>query len=736
MNRRRLCHIGAIVALFAAGVTGAAWAQSGATGRQADEKPGQGFDQAIITADEISYNDAQATVIARGNVEVVQSGRILLADSVDYNQREDSVVATGNVVILEPGGEIVFADRVELSDEMREGVIENIRIQFANDSRFAANGARRIGGTKTVMRRAVYSPCRICQDNPDRAPLWQLKATTIVHDQEAKDVTYTNAWLEFYGIPIAYTPYFSHPDPTVERQSGLLAPRFGTSSVFGAYSRTPVFWAVTDSIDITVEPIVLTKERPVLALEYRQQFNNGLLESSGSVTRADRLVGDPTAPTTETDKTRGHFYSVGRFDINDDWRWGFDYRLASDRTYLDRYNFFGDPGDTLENTLFVEGFHGRSYSAAKLFGYQDLRLTDPVDEPLILPMIDHNYMGEADGIGGRWSLDTNFRSTVRKDDWNTRRLSLNGGYLLPMIADFGLVTTVSASLRADAYHLDGVTVIGQTQNNVLETRIVPRLAVESRYPFVRGTDGTQIVVEPVVSIFAAPNTKNPSAIPDEDSVVIELDDTNVLSADRIPGLDKVETGQRVVYGLRVGLYGRNGGRITTFLGQSYRLPDDGPLAATTDIEQGRSDYVGRLEIVPSKYLDLLYRFRAARKDAKLLRSELSIGLGPPAFRLEGEYIFIASEASAGLFPDREEVTASFTSQLTDFWSLGLFSQIDLTQNGGTIKHGAKMTYEDECFRLEFGFRRDFTRTLDIEDQSVFFVDFVFSNLGNVTKSRN
>jgi LPS-assembly protein len=186
----------------------------------------------------------------------------------------------------------------------------------------------------------------------------------------------------------------------------------------------------------------------------------------------------------------------------------------------------------------------------------------------------------------------------------------------------------------------------------------------------------------------------------------------------------------------MGLYGKNGGRMTAFLGQSYRLPDDGPLSDTTDIEQGRSDYVGRLEIVPSKYLDLLYRFRAARKDAKLLRSELSIGLGPPAFRFEGEYIFIASEASAGLFPDREEVTASFTSQLTDFWSLGLFSQIDLTQNGGTIKHGAKVTYEDECFRLEFGFRRDFTRTLDIEDQSVFFVDFVFSNLGNVTKSRN
>ncbi len=736
MNARWPGHIGALVALFAAGVTGAAWAQSSATDRQAGENPAQIIDQAIITADDISYDEAQDTVIARGNVQVVQGERILRAESVNYNQRQDTVVATGNVVIMEPGGEVVFADRVELSDAMREGIIENIRIQFADDSRFAANGARRIGGAKTVMRRAVYSPCKICQDDPDRAPLWQLKASTIVHDQDSKDVTYTNAWLELYGIPIAYTPYFSHPDPTVERRSGLLAPRFGSSSVFGAFSRTPAFWAVSDSIDMTIEPIVLTEERPVLALEYRQQFNSGLFESSGSITRADRLVGDPNSPTLEKDEIRGHFYNVGRFDIDDDWRWGFDYRRASDRTYLDRYGFFGKPGDTLESNLFVEGFHGRSYSTANLFGYQDLRLTDPVDEPLIVPMIDYNYLGEADGIGGRWGLDSNFRSTVRKSGLNTRRLSLEGGYLMPMIADIGLVTTVSASVRADAYHLDGVEVSGQIENDVLETRVVPRLAVESRFPFVRGTDGMQIVLEPVVSAFAAPNTKNPSAIPDEDSVVIELDDTNILSADRIPGRDKVETGQRVVYGLRAGLYGERGGRMFAFLGQSYRLPDDGPLSETTDIEQGRSDFVGRLEIVPNKYLDLLYRFRAAENDGQLLRSELSAGLGPPAFRLEGDYIFIATEASAGLFPDREELTARFTSQLTDFWSLDMFSQRDLTSNGGTIEHGARVTYEDECFRLEIGFRRDFTKTLDIEDQNVFFVDFVFSNLGDVRTSRN
>lgn len=693
--------------------------------------------QAVISADEITYDEILGAVTARGNVEIAHGERILLADSVRYDQRTDTVVASGEVVLLEPNGEVMFADYVELSDEMRNGVIENIRIILADDSRFAANGARRIDGKKTVLRRAVYSPCKVCADEPERPPVWQIKAGTIVYDQESRDITYTNAWLELYGIPVAYTPYLTHPDPTVDRRSGLLTPRFGTSTVFGAYIRTPVFWEINDSIDATIEPIIPTKQPPILALEYRQRFNSGYFETSGSVTKADRETGDSLNPTVEEDVTRGHLFSEGRFDLNDDWRWGFDYRKSTDRTYLDRYDFFGDPGETLESDIFVEGFHGRSYSNAEIIGYQDLRLTDPVDEPLILPVMDYNFTSEADRISGRWSLDTNFRSMVRDDGGpNTRRFSLKGGYLVSAIADIGLVMTVSASVQADVYHLDRTDVGGETENNVWETRVIPRLAAEMRYPFVRGTGGIRQVVEPVVAVIAAPNIENPDGIPPEDNPGFELDDTNLFREDRIPGLDRVETGQRIVYGLRGGLYGEKGGRLTGFIGQSYRLDDNGAMAAETGIEQGQSDYVGRLEAAPNKYLDLLYRFRAAKDDWQILRSELELSVGPPAFKLSGDYIFIASEASAGLFPDREELRAEFNSQLSDFWSVGLHMRRDLTSDGGTLEHGVRLTYEDECFKLNASFRRDFTSSTDIEEENIFSVELVFKNLGNVTAKQS
>ncbi len=695
-------------------------------------KEAENHEQAVISADEISYDESLNSVFATGNVEVAYGERILLADSVRYDRNQNSVVASGNIVLLEPSGEVMFAEYVDLKDQLRNGIIENMRILLSDDSRFAANGARRVDGRKTIMRKAVFSPCKVCEEEPDRPPLWQLKASTIIHDQDDRDITYYNAWLELFGVPVFYTPYLTHPDPTAERRSGLLTPRAGSSTIFGGFLRVPLFLAFSESIDMTVEPIITAKEPPILGLEYRQSFNNGLIKFSGSGTRADRESGDQLAPTIEQDVTRGHLFAEGGFDLDENWRTGFDYRRASDPTYLDRYDFFGDYGETLESKAFVEGFHGRTYSTGNTFGYQDLRLTDAEEEPVVLPSFDHNYLSEADGQGGRWSVDANFRSTLRDEGPNTRRLSVKGGYAIPFISDYGLATTVSASVQADGYHMDQVEVEGENENNVLAGRVIPRAAIEMRYPFVRGGQGIRQVIEPVAAFIAAPNNGNPAEIPEEDSVVVELDDTNLFSEDQIPGLDRVDTGQRAVYGLKAGLYGDRGGRMTGFVGQSYRLDNENRDGDTSDLHNGKSDYVGRLLISPDKYMDLLYRFRLAENDMKLMRGETSVALGPPSLRLTGDHIYIAAEASNGLYPDREEINADLSSQLTDYWSVGMNTRRDMTKDGGPLEHGARITYEDECFRLALIFRRDFTSSVDLEEESVFSLEMVFKSLGNVS----
>ncbi len=194
---------------------------------------------ALISADQITYDQNLGIVTASGNVELAQKDRVLLADNVSYNLKTDVVTASGNISLLDPSGNVIFANFAELTNDMAEGFIRDIRVLLTDRSRLAAASGLRTGDNTTVFKKGVFSPCELCRDDPTRAPLWQLKALEIEHDQEDQVIRYRDAWMEIFGMPVFYTPYFEHPDPTVKRKSGLLTPTFGNSEVLGATYEQP-----------------------------------------------------------------------------------------------------------------------------------------------------------------------------------------------------------------------------------------------------------------------------------------------------------------------------------------------------------------------------------------------------------------------------------------------------------------------------------------------------------------
>ena len=237
---------------------------------------GQGQEPPVLfTADQMEYDETLMTVTARGAVELSQRDRVLRADLVTYNQKTDMVTATGNVVLVEPSGEVAFADYVELTGDMRDGFIDQLRVLLTDNSRLAANSARRIDGTRKEMSQAVYSPCELCAKDPTRPPLWQMKARRVVHDEVSKDIVYRDAVMEIAGVPVAYMPYFSHPDPTVDRRSGVLIPRIGYSDDLGAVFGLPYYHTFSPQNDMTLEPIYMSEEGAMLLGEYRHRFYFG-----------------------------------------------------------------------------------------------------------------------------------------------------------------------------------------------------------------------------------------------------------------------------------------------------------------------------------------------------------------------------------------------------------------------------------------------------------------------------
>ena len=154
MPRPLLVAIAIVVCFIALGGAGALAQQ-----QPKSESPLKSGQPVLFKADQVQYDRDLGVVVARGHVEFTQGDYILRADTVSYNQGADLVTATGNVSLLQPSGDVVFADHVELTGDLKDGIASNLRMRTIDDSRFAAVGGRMSDGDVPEMRKAAHSAC-------------------------------------------------------------------------------------------------------------------------------------------------------------------------------------------------------------------------------------------------------------------------------------------------------------------------------------------------------------------------------------------------------------------------------------------------------------------------------------------------------------------------------------------------------------------------------------------------
>ena len=682
----------------------------------------------LLQADELTYNENIGVVTARGSVEMSQGPRILMADTVTYNQKANTVVASGNVSLMEPTGEVLFTDYAELHDELKTGFIENLRALLSDGSRLAANRARRTAGQQKIMDHGVFSPCNLCKEDPSRAPLWQIKAVKVVHDEVAKDIIYEDATLEMFGVPVMYTPYMRHPDPTVDRRSGLLAPTLGYSGDLGAIVGQPYYYAFNPSQDVTIEPLVYSAEGQVLRGEYRQRFSNGVIDLKATGAYVDQH--DSNGDETGEQGIEGSADFEGRFALDRTWRAGFDFEQSSDRTYLKRFRLGHQ--DVLTSRLYTEGFRGRNYAALNTYKWQDLRASsDPDDTPLVMPFAEYSFVAEPGRIGGRSSIDASLMSLTRERGTDSRRASLVHGWKLPYTTANGQMLTVESRVQGDGYYtsdLDGDVDGG----NDTTGRLFPQMGVKWQYPWARRSGTYTHVFEPIVGVVGAPNGGNPDEISNEDSRSFEFDTTNLFRLNRYEGVDRVTSGSRVDYALRTGVYGDGGGSTEFLLGQSYRFYGNSAFEPGTGLDEELSDIVGAVTVRPRDQFDLAYRFRLDKETGAIRRNEFGFGYHHPRFATLIDYIAIDDTAGSDLAGDREQIEATFNIVLTQHWSTLINVVHDLSDGDSRLLRGrAGLTYTDECLTLGVDFERSDIEDEDIEADTRVMFRIVFKYLGGV-----
>ncbi len=671
-----------------------------------------------LEADRMGYDQDKRIVVAEGNVEVVQGDYIVRADQLTYYQNDNLVRADGNVSVLQPTGDVYFADHVELTGDMKSGVVQRFSARLADNSVVAANEAVRVNPAVTKMTKAVYSPCDLCE-NED--PFWQLKASKVKVDNIDETVTYRDATLEMGGVPVFYTPYFSHPTPDAGPKNGFLVPEYSQSSNLGTMVRVPYYWRLSPDKELTLTPWYTTKEGPLLQGLYEQVTDNGAYSLDFSGTFPEEL--DASGNPIGSNQFRGYVFAKGQENISPYARYGFDVQRSSDDTYLRRYGFGSQ--FSLTSRAYAEAAQDRNYALGETILFQGLRVDDdPSKTPRILPSLSGYYETEPMAHGARLYASGNLQNLTRPEEATYQRASMTTGTKIPLVTEGGHVFEAGAEMRADAYSVSDVSVNNGTSTFEGEKyRAVPQASLSWRYPLITQVSDASLTVEPITVAVAQPNGGNPQEIPNEDNRVVELTDTNIFATNRMPGYDTVDSGSRVAYGMRSQMLYAKGQSIDALIGQSYNVSET-PFPNSRILGEEFSDYIGRVGFTYAP-ITVTYRFAVDQNSFEASRNELWTTYADERLQLTAAYLTIENSPYVS---NSEEVLANAFLRVSDEWRIYGNARRDI-MNNAMVSAANGVIYENECFSFLTQLQRTYTRDRDIEPSTEVSLRVGFKNFG-------
>jgi LPS-assembly protein len=263
------------------------------------------------------------------------------------------------------------------------------------------------------------------------------------------------------------------------------------------------------------------------------------------------------------------------------------------------------------------------------------------------------------------------------------------------------------------------------------------------------------LIEPIVGGFAAPSSGNRRNVPNEDSLSYEFTDTDLFRRDRLAGYDILDTGQRVDYGTKLGLYDKDGGSYRLLIGQSYRAQPNPFLPLGSGAERRLSDVAGRVVLSPNSYLDLIYRFRFDTSPLSNRSQQVGIAAGPGSFRVSSNFIYLPAQTqgegvtnpSTGqnvLYGKREQLSFDMTAKFTRYWSVRVAETINLTNSTTLVNNvptpqasssslyaSLSGIYQDECMAFIGTVSQSGIRNGDVAPGYSVLFSVVFKNLGEI-----
>uniref|UniRef100_UPI001575EEA0 LPS-assembly protein LptD n=1 Tax=Sphingomonas bacterium TaxID=1895847 RepID=UPI001575EEA0 len=699
-------------------------------------------DQVQFSSDALEYDDRADIVTATGNVRMFRQGQRLRADRITWNRKTGKVLAAGNVAVVNPQGDTAYGDSIDLTDSLKDGVVDNMLVVLSRGGRIAAaRGTRQDDGT-LVLSNAAYTACDVTgADGCPKQPTWKITAVRVTYDPSASRIYYSGAHLHLFDFISLPLPSLSNPVGG-QSSSGLLSPEIRLNRVNGFEVAAPYFIRLAPDRSLTLTPHLYTGSLPMAEASYQALSTAGAFRLTGYATvsrRSDDLI---SGSTGTQESFRGYIDGVARFQLSPEWSISGSARLVTDKTFLRRYDLTYD--DRLRTTARIERIDDKSYLSIDGWYVQTLRIDDAQKfQPIALPEVDYRRRVDDPLLGGKIEGEVNTLALTRIAGQDTQRAFASLRWDLRRLTTLGQEVTFTAYARGDLYHTsdtlaDAVPVYRGLEG--FQGRAIGALAVDVQWPFAGTIGGGIQTVIPRVQIVASPKIKNLS-IPNEDSRAVDLDDTNLFALNRFPGYDRYEDSSRATYGISWNL-AFPGLTVDNQIGQSFRFADRSALFFPgTGLSDKFSDVVGRTEVRYRELVSLAVRYRIDKDDLTVRRAEIDATVGSSSTYLLLGYLRLNRDIEP-LFEDlqdHEEGRVAGRVQFSRYWSAFGSILIDLTDREESplstadgfspIRHRVGVAYEDNCLKLGLTWKRDYATTGDARRGNSYLLSLSFKNLG-------
>jgi LPS-assembly protein len=700
-------------------------------------------DEIEFSADTIDYDFENDIVTAEGNVVLNRDGYKLRANQVVWNRKSGAVVAEGDIRSTSPDGDVAYGDRIELTDSLRDGAVDNLLLVLEDGSRLAARRSERFADGSLALHSAAYTACAVTtEEGCPKNPSWQIKAVKVIYDPVKKRVTYDGARIEIFGLPVIPLPGLSHPISD-ENRSGILVPDIKFDTANGIGVTVPYYFSIAPNLDATATAQIFTDVAPLLSGNIRSLDQNGAFQMTGYATYSSRIpAGASVALPDAKEDFRGYFATTGRFRLDDKWTISQSARIVSDRTFLRRYDISDD--DSLRSTINVERISNSSYFSLAGWAFQTLRVNDPQNRvPFALPVIDYRKRFDDPILGGRLEVQANSLAIGRSEGQDTQRAFGSARWDLRKLTNWGQEITITGFARGDVYHSDD-NALNETAiyrgDGGWQTRAIATAAIDVKWPLIGEAFGGTQTITPRFQIVATPGLANRS-LPNEDSRSVDLDDSNLFALNRFPGYDRYEDNVRATYGAEWDI-NRPNLQVNMVVGQSYRLENNNNIVPEgTGLSDRFSDIVGRTNVRFKDIVKFTHRFRLDKDNLAVRRNEIDATIGSKSTYAQIGYLRLDRDIGSELedLRDREEVRVGGRYQIDRYWSVFGSAIIDLTDRSedplsvadgyDPVRHRLGVAYDDGCLSMGVTWRYDYEDTGDAQRGSTFLFRLALRNLG-------